>query len=190
MSATPGTPVSEIRHHSARLSESIIPADQGSMHYERTPRFRRLKLRWLRHLVSLHCNRKTEGCGQVMKRECFFNTHRRLHSQRRRVILHLQIFQVDPDTLFAGLLVNDVSNIDPSQKGNGIPSKESTAAITNDCPKHFSNNDRGWNSSSSRTFRGHTDKLRSITSFHVCILDESSRNDVSRSFCSRLWGKA
>ena len=71
MSATPGTPVSEIRHHSARLSESIIPADQGSMHYERTPRFRRLKLRWLRHLVSLHCNRKTEGCGQVMKRECW-----------------------------------------------------------------------------------------------------------------------
>jgi hypothetical protein len=41
------------------------------MHYERTPRFRRLKLQWLRHLVALHCNRKTEGCGRVMKRECW-----------------------------------------------------------------------------------------------------------------------
>ena len=41
------------------------------MHYEGTPRFRRLKLRWLRHLVSLHGNRKTEGSGRVMKRECW-----------------------------------------------------------------------------------------------------------------------
>ena len=41
------------------------------MHYERTPRFRRLKLRWLRHLVSLHGNQETEDCGRVMKRECW-----------------------------------------------------------------------------------------------------------------------
>src|SRR5207249_11095993 len=39
-------------------------------------------------------------------------------------------------------------------RGNGTPSKDSTAAITNDCPKHFSNNVRVWSSSSSRTFGG------------------------------------
>src|SRR5262252_2849090 len=66
--------------HSARRGRQVFalripPESLGpawvSMHYERTPRFRRLKLRWLRHLVSLHCNRKTEGCGRVMKRECW-----------------------------------------------------------------------------------------------------------------------
>jgi len=41
------------------------------MHYERTPRFTRLKLRWLRQLVLLHGNRKTEGSGRVMKRACW-----------------------------------------------------------------------------------------------------------------------
>ena len=52
------------------VRESFDPRGR-SMHYERTPRFTRLKLRWLRQLVLLHGNRKTEGSGRVMKRACW-----------------------------------------------------------------------------------------------------------------------